>query len=80
MQKVTNFRRGAVLELERHPALPGTEVFSGGKAIGIVTSSAFCPTAGCAKAMVLLNENCGVKSGDTLTCHINDKETTALIL
>lgn len=80
LQKVTNFRRGAVLELERHPALPGTEVFSGEKAIGIVTSSAFCPTAGCAKAMVLLNENCGVKSGDTLTCHINDKKTTAQIL
>ena len=69
------------IKLDRHPAQPGTVVnLPGGIAAGVVTSSAFCPVAGCALAICRMDKGSGVKSGDTVICPVNGREISGTIL
>lgn len=63
-----------LVKLDRHPASPGTVVeLPGNIAAGVVTSSAFCPVAGCAQAICRMDADCGVKAGDKAACAVNGK-------
>ncbi len=69
------------IKLERHPAQPGAVVkLPGGVAAGVVTSSAFCPVAGCALAICRMDKESGVRTGDTVICPVNDREVSCTIL
>ena len=63
-----------LVKLDRHPASPGTVVeLPGNIAAGVVTSSAFCPVAGCTQAICRMDADCGVKAGDKAACAVNGK-------
>ncbi len=62
-----------LIKLDRHPAEPGTIVELSGKAAGTVTSSAYCPVAGCALAICRIDALGTVKNGDKTGCAVNGK-------
>ena len=78
--KKNDFRKLVAIELERHPATPGTAVMCSDSQIGIVTSGAFCPSAACARNLCLIDAGCAVESGDTVSCSVNGKNVSAVVL
>lgn len=70
-------RKLILLTMERHPANPGSVVkLPGGIAAGVVSSSAFCPTAGTAQAICIIDADAPCSAGSTLECEVNGKAVT----
>lgn len=62
------------LTLDRHPAAAGTVVkLPGDIAVGVVSSGAFCPSAGAARVLCIVDAACPVEPGSLLECEVNGK-------
>lgn len=64
--------RTGMIELERHPALPGSPVSTAdGLTVGVVSSGAFCPGIGVAAVLVRVEAN--IPEDAELFCQVNGK-------
>ena len=72
-------RKLVVVDLERYPAQPGSTAIFPGNVSAVVTSSAFCPVAGCARAICLTEATGGWEKGDPVTLSVNGKEVRGII-